>query len=191
MIDKGVIQRIGRGKYTLGKQKPFQPVITEELSKLYIDLEEEFPFLDICLWTTKWITPWMLHVPNNHEIIIEVEGGSEESVFDFLSDTYENIFLNPKRELLDRYAKKDQTIFIVKKLVTHAPLLKVNEVTISSLEKLLVDLIADKKLFSGYQGRDLDQIIENAFSFHTIKKDTMLRYAGRRKRTEEVQKRIS
>jgi len=86
LIDDGVIQRVGRGKYKLGKQKEFKPLLSEEIQILYLKLKEEFPFLDISIWSTKWITQWMLHIPNNYETIIEVEKGSEESVFYFLSD---------------------------------------------------------------------------------------------------------
>ena len=54
----------------------------------------------------------------------------------------------------------------------------------------MVDLLLDIDLFSAYQGRDLDSIIENCFEHYTINKDKMLRYADRRGKKNFVAKRI-
>tara|TARA_R110002033_G_scaffold165923_1_gene204244 strand:- start:5780 stop:6526 length:747 start_codon:yes stop_codon:yes gene_type:complete len=180
LVDNGIIQRIGRGKYSLGKQKEFTPVISNENESLYLTLKEEYPFLDISIWTTQWVAQWMLHIPGTYETIIEVEKGSEESVFYFLSDIRNNVFLNPSKDILNKYAKTEKPIVIIKNLVTSSPLQIVSNVQIPSIEKILVDLIVDNDLFSAYQGRDLTSIIENAFEYNTINMDTLLRYAGRR-----------
>jgi len=132
----------------------------------------------------------MLHIPNNYETIIEVEKGSEENVFYFLSDIQENVFLNPSKDILDKYANRNESIVIIKNLITDAPLQDVEQVKIPSIEKILVDLIVDIRLFTGYQGRDLDSIIENAFQYNTINKDTLLRYAERRRKKLFVKERI-
>jgi hypothetical protein len=187
LVDKNVIQRVGRGIYKLGKQKEFTPIISKEINSIYLKLKEEYPFLDISIWSTQWIAKWMLHIPNSYETIIEVEKGSEENVFYFLGDIKENVFLNPPRDILDKYANTKESIVIIKNLVTDAPLQKVEQVQIPSIEKILVDLIVDKELFSAYQGRDLNSIIENAFEYNTINKDKLLRYAKRRKKNPIVE----
>ncbi|MFK5891517.1 MAG: hypothetical protein QM486_12380 [Flavobacteriaceae bacterium] len=190
LVNEGIIQRIGRGKYKLGKQKEFKPVVSEENQFLYLKLKGEFPFLDISIWSIKWVAQWMLHIPNNYETIIEVEKGSEENVFYFLSDIRNNVFLNPSNDILDKYANRKESIIIVKNLITGAPLQKIEKVTIPSIEKILVDLIVDTELYTAYQGRDLDSIIENAFQYNTIKKDTLLRYADRRGKKLFVKEKI-
>ena len=190
LVDEGIIQRIGRGIYKLGKQKEFTPVVSEENQILYLKLKEEFPFLNISIWSTKWVAQWMLHIPNNYETIIEVEKGSEENVFYFLSDIRGNVFLNPSKDILDKYANRNESIIIIKNLITDAPLQNVEQVKVPSIEKILVDLIVDTELYTAYQGRDLDTIIENAFEYNTIKKDTLLRYANRRRKKLFVKERI-
>jgi len=45
-------------------------------------------------------------------------------------------------------------------------------------------------LYTAYQGRDLGSIIENAFQYNTIKKDTLLRYADRRGKKLFVKEKI-
>ena len=186
LVDKGIIQRIGRGKYKLGKQKEFTPVISNENKSLYSTLKEEFPFLDISIWTTQWVAQWMLHIPGTYQTIIEVEKGSEENVFYFLSDIWQNVFLNPSKDILNKYAKTEEPLIIIKNLVTDSPLQIVDKVQTPSIEKILVDLIVDTELFSAYQDRDLNSIIENAFEYNTIKMDKLLRYAGRRRKETMV-----
>ena len=189
-MDEGIIQRIGRGKYKLGKQKEFIPLVSEETQNLYLKLKEKFPFLDISIWSTKWITQWMLHILNNYEIIIEVEKGSEENVFYFLSDIRDNVFLNPSKDTLDKYANRNESIVIIKNIITDAPLQDIKKVKAPRIEKILVDLIVDTELYAAYQGRDLGSIIENALQNNTIKKDTLLRYAARRRKKPFVKERI-
>lgn len=132
----------------------------------------------------------MLHIPNNYETIIEVEKGAEDNVFYFLSNIRKNVFLNPSKDILDKYANRNESIVIIKNLITDAPLQNIKQVKTPRIEKILVDLIVDTELYTAYQGRDLDSIIENAFQYNTIKKDTLLRYADRRRRKPFVKERI-
>lgn len=190
LVDTGIIQRIGRGKYKLGKQKEFTPAISKEIIDLYSKLKEEYPFLDISIWSTQWITQWMLHIPSSFEMIVEVEKGSEESIFYFLSDLRENVFLNPSEDILNKYAITSEPIIIVKNLVTGSPLQMVENVQIPGIEKILVDLVVDNKLYASYQGRDLYNIIENALEHNTINEDKLLRYANRRTKGSLVEQLI-
>jgi len=189
-VEKGVIQRIGRGIYKLGQQKEFTPLLSEEHKSIYKKLKEEYPYLDICIWSTKWLVSWMLHIPGNYETIIEVEKGAEESIFYYLSTNRENVFLNPTQDLLSKYAKNSNEVVIVKNLVTDAPLQMVGDVQIPTLEKILVDLIVNTGPFYAYQGRDLVSIVENAFENNTIKMDKLLRYASRRRKKTDVENEI-
>lgn len=133
----------------------------------------------------------MLHIPNNYETIIEVEKGSEENVFYFLSDIRGNVFLNPSKDILDKYSNKNEDMIIIKNLITDAPLQNVEQIKIPRIEKIIVDLIVDDKLYATYQGRDLDSIIENAFQYNTINEDTLFRYADRRTKKPLVKERVN
>lgn len=146
--------------------------------------------MDISIWSTEWVMPWMLHIPGKYEVFIEVEKEAEESVFYFLSDFRDNVFLNPSRDLLVKYAKDGNDLVVVKNLVTGAPLQKVDEIQVPGIEKILVDLIVDNELFAAYQGRDLESIIENAFEFLSINRDRLFRYATRRGKKEIVEQTI-
>lgn len=132
----------------------------------------------------------MLHVPKNTETIIEVEKGSEENVFYFISYSYSNVFLNPSVDILEKYSDDTQDKIIIKNLITDSPLQKCDNVQIPSIEKILVDLILDDKLFSHYQGRDLYHIIKQAYKHNTINEDKLFRYSKRRGKKDVVEQAI-
>jgi hypothetical protein len=140
----------------------------------------------MAIWSTKWIAQWMLHLPGSFETIIEVEKGSEQNVFYFLSEKRDNVFINPSKDIIEKYAKTTKPVIIIKNLITDAPLKKINKIQIPTLEKIIVDLIIDVELYSAFQGRDLEAILESAFEYTTINEDRLFRYATRRKKTNEV-----
>ena len=76
-------------------------------------------------------------------------------------------------------------VFFVKNLVSEAPLQKVSNVLMPTLEKLLVDILRDTDFFY-LQGSESERIIENAFNLYTVNQSRLFRYAGRRKVKEEL-----
>ena len=133
LVEKGIIQRIGRGKYRLGIQKAFTPLVNKATKTLYTTLKSEHPYLDISIWSTVCVSQWMLYIPEINKIIIDVEKGTEDSVFYFLSDIRKNVFLNPTRDILDKYAQENKNQIIVKNLVTDAPLQKIDSLRSSNI----------------------------------------------------------
>ena len=186
LIEENILQRIGKGKYKLGKQREFHPTITSTDKNIFLKLKKEFPFLDISLWSTKWVAQWMLHVPGSFETIIEVEKGSEENVFYFLSEKRDNVFINPNKDIIEKYAKSNKPVIIIKNLITGSPIQKIKDVQIPTIEKIVVDLITDIELYSAFQGRDLEAILESVFEYITINEDKLFRYAERRKKANKV-----
>ena len=54
-----------------------------------------------------------------------------------------------------------------------------------TLEKILVDIIADEELFAAQQG-ELEFIFKSAFDKYNINESKMKRYASRRNRKTEI-----
>jgi hypothetical protein len=66
------------------------------------------------------------------------------------------------------------------------PLQKVDSIFTATLEKILVDLFCEDVLFLFYQGSELGNIYNEAFSTYSINEKSMLRYANRRKRKAKL-----
>ena len=186
LVNQTVIYRIGRGKYTLREVREFTAPVSLRLKQLFGQLSNEFPYTKMCIWTTTWLHDWMLHLPAAHFLLVETEKGAEESRFYFLKEIRKNVFLQPSANLLEKYARYDKEIIIVKTLISQSPLVKKGKIVVPHLEKILVDLVADEELFQAFQGRDLLEIYSNSQRLYAVNEGRLLRYAQRRGRRETV-----
>lgn len=185
LTELAIIHRIKRGAYSLKEQKKFKPIISDELYNLYQEIKEHFPFINLSVWYTKWLNQFMHHQMGKFFVLIEVDRGVEASVFYHLREKYNHLFLNPSIEILEKYGGDQKENIIIKSLISEAPLLKVNEIQIAPLEKILVDLLSDT-LFEAYQGQELENIYASTLEQYNINQARMLRYAKRRSKKEEV-----
>jgi len=187
----GIINNPERGVYSITDKQIFNPEINQNLKKIYNKIHKEFPFIDLCVWNTKWLNDLMRHQPFKNYTIIEVEKEAEEQIFNAISEWNKNVYFNPNEEILERYiSSNSEEVTIVKNLDTEAPTTKNNKITIPTLEKLLVDIIIDKELFAAQQG-EIEFIYQSAFKKYAINTAKMKRYAIRRNRETELEKIIN
>ena len=183
----GVIRSLSRGVFAIGKLSIYVPGMDENIAKLGDSLSSQFSGLRYCIWPTKIINEFMLHIPGNSQTIIEVEADALEPVFNYLKDLKtSDVFLQPSEIELERYVSEKENPIIIKSLVTRSPIQIVNNVPTVTLEKLIVDLFSDKKLFSAYQGSELTHIINKAIDKYSIDATKMLLYAARKTKDKEL-----
>jgi hypothetical protein len=182
LTQKGIMQRVGRGKFRLGNSKTFIPEISPKLKSLYNKIHKEFPFTTVCVWHTAVFNEFMQHQMGKFYYMIEVEKESAEAIFYTLKEQNLAVFLNPNQEILDKYLPENKDIYIVKSLVSEAPVQKVKGVCTLSIEKMLVDIFCDETLFAAQQGAEMRIVFNEALSRYTVNQSKMLRYANRRKK---------
>ena len=187
LVKKGILKRIGRGTFTLRETKHFLPEITPEQKTLHKKIKKKFPFLELCIWNTSSLNEFSIHQTNQHFQIIEVEKETTQSIFIYLKEQKKNVFLEPTKEVFERYVTDSKNVIIIKTLITEAPTLNIDNVKTSSLEKILVDIFCNEIIFSAYQGNEMKTIYKNAFSKYAINGSKLLRYANRRGKKEELQ----
>jgi len=128
----------------------------------------------------------MLHQPGRFYQLIEVEKDGMESLFYFLKDKNVSVYMDPSPELIRRYLIDEKEPWIVKPLVSESPTQEIEGVTTVTIEKMLVDIFCDPKIFSAQQGAEMDQIFKEAFEKYAISESKMLRYASRRRKKSEL-----
>lgn len=192
LTQKGILHRLSRGVYTLseGEIKKYTPEIDKSLKKLFGKINQQFPFVNTCVWSTKWLNEFMLHQPVRFYTILEVDRDVMDSVFYALNDHEKDIFLDPSTEILDQYVAKAKEPVIITHLTTEAPIQEINQVSTITLEKMLVDICCDPDLYGTFQGEELQRIYRTAFDKYHINEPRMLRYATRRTKKAEIQKLI-
>lgn len=186
MVQKGVLNRIGRGKFQLGKGRSYLPEISPKLKSIYSKLRKEFPYLKICIWNTSALNEFMLHQSGNFYILIEVEKEAVQSIFYFLKEANCSVFIEPTNDILDKYLPADKDSLIITSLITEAPIQTINGMNTVSLEKMLVDIFCDEIIFSAQQGKEMRTIFKEAFAKYTINENRMLRYSDRRGKKEAL-----
>jgi len=186
----GIIKNPSRGVYSLENRTVFQPVIDINLKKFFNKIKREYPYINFCIWNTKWLNDVMRHQPFKQYQIIEVEKDAAEQVFNTLNEKVKNVFLNPDTEIFERYINNTEDAVIIKYLVSEAPLNNVNNIVIPTLEKLLVDMLIDVDIFSAQQA-EIEFIYSTAFNKFQINRNKMKRYALRRNRESKVEELIN
>ncbi|MBA4283839.1 MAG: hypothetical protein C0432_06070 [Candidatus Puniceispirillum sp.] len=182
----GLINNLSRGIYTIGKIETFSPKINPKLKKIAARIHKTYPFINYCVWDSSWLNDLMRHQPFKHFAIVEVEKIAAEQVFNDLNNNFPNVYINPDNTFFDRYISVLDNVVIVKNLNSEAPTLKLNELTIPTLEKILVDILIDDNLFAAQQG-ELDFIFKSAFDKYAINESKMKRYAARRNRETQLE----
>jgi len=184
--EMGWLSRIGKGVYSTESKQHFVPNTSDELKKLGSLLRKAFPFLELCITDSFWINSFISLQHFSRRLIIESEKGSEESVFDLLSQTYDRVLLKPSRKEIELYGAGRSELFLVKKLVSQPPIMSVDDIPVPTLEKLLVDTFSDQIVYDYLQGSLLAEFFTDAFSRFAIDQSTLRRYATRRGKWESI-----
>lgn len=160
------------------------PEISTKLKSVHSKLKREFPYLEICIWNTSSLNEFMIHQPGRFYILIEVEKDATQSVFFFLKEGKYPVFVEPTEEIFEKYLSDEKENFIVRSLITEAPLQKVEGLNTVTIEKMLVDVFCDELVFSAQQGAEMRTIFLEALNKYSVNENRMLRYADRRRKKE-------
>ena len=189
--NKNIIKSIQRWYYTISYKSKYKPEISGEILKLAKVISERFEDVKHCIWDTDWINEFAQHQSGKKLIIIEIEKDFVESLYYELKDNFRfDFYLNPDEKVIDFYISESQNPVIIKKLITRSPISKRAEKKIKFytplLEKILVDLFTENKLFYFYQGAELMHVYENALKNYSLNYTKLFSYAKRRDREQDI-----
>ncbi len=191
LVQSGIISRIGRGKFKMGMSKIYFPEVSPKMKSIHKKLKKEFPYLKTCIWNSSSLNEFMVHQPGRFYLIVEVEKEAALSVFYFLKEFYQYIFIEPTNDILNKYLPVDKEALIIKPLITESPVQNTNGINTISIEKLLVDIFCDEVVFAAQQGAEMRTIFNEAFRKYSVNRDRMFRYANRRRKKENLKEYLS
>jgi hypothetical protein len=191
LVQAGVLKRIGRGKFVIGKGRLYMPEISSKIKSIHSKLIKEFPYLKICIWNTSSFNEFMIHQPGRFYILVEVEKEATQSVFFFLKENKYSVFVEPTKELIEKYIPYEKENLIVKALVSEAPVQMIKNVNTPTLEKMLVDVFCDDLIFAAQQGSEMRTIFQEAIDKYVLNENRMLRYADRRRKKDNFREYLS
>lgn len=189
--DKNIIRPLKRGLYVISYKPKYKPEISPELIKLAKRITDKFEDVKHCIWETEWLNEFSQHQASRRMILIEIEKDFIESLYYELKvSTRNEIYLNPNDKTIDLYIAESDYPVIIKKLITRSPIAGKTEKGVNYytplLEKILVDLFAEERLFYYLQGPELMHIYEYAISNYAINFTKLFSYAKRREREQDI-----
>ena len=176
-----IIKSIKRGIYSFNIKRKYQPEVSEKLKRIYSEVKRKKISDNICIWSSFWINEFMIHQPMRNVILLEVDPDVVETIYYFLRDkVYKKIYIKPDEYIMHNYAMEEQEPIILLPFKSRSPVEKHNKIITPSLEKMLVDLFADAKLFYWLQGEELTNIFNEAYLKYNLNFSTLISYARRR-----------
>lgn len=179
-----MLSRIGRGKFTIGKSKIYTPELSSGIKSIQSKLIKQFPYLTVCIWSTSLLNEFMIHQPGRFYILIEVDKEAVQAVFFYLKEQRFSVFIEPTKDLIEKYLPEEKETLIVKSLVSEAPLQVINGINTPAIEKILVDIFCDDVIFAAQQGPEMGTIFQEVLNKYTVNENRMMRYANRRRKKE-------
>ena len=182
-----IITAMKKGLFTFSFKLIFKPEIGEVEKKISGKIEKQFDQLKYCIWSTKITHEFMLHIPGKVITILQVEKDALEPVYSFLKgENIRNIFIEPEDKEIERYIYEAENAIVLQSLVSKSPTQEIKNVATTTLEKLIVDLYCDKKLFAAFQGSEFVHIINNAYNRYAIDFTKLFNYSKRRRKETEL-----
>ena len=189
LLKRKEIVRVGRNRYVWNeeaKKYSYEPMHSEAYQQLEEFLHQRYPLADYVHWELCQLNEFMNHQFGKNLQMVDVEPMLAESVFDVLVEQFAGkVLYRPDRKTLRLYL--GTTEIIVKNLITLAPHDRKRPHAIR-IEKLIVDLFADKVVRELYNLADLPEALEQMFDVYAIDETTMFRYASRRNAKERLRK---
>jgi hypothetical protein len=181
-----IIKNVRTGIYTLEQKQTFHPAPDLLLKRIGKFLETSLDHHFYNVWTTAWLNELIELQATSFLYVLEVDRDSMQGVFFNLRDSgiSTNLFLKPDEKVIENYISELDKALVIEPMITRAPVMKVKNIIFPTLEKILVDLYCEEKLFFAYQGHQLAKIYEACFDKYIINFSRLFNYSKRRKREE-------
>ena len=180
--------RVGYDEYTTSERHflpEYRPIYTEDVLRIEKFLKEKYPELSFVMFESVVLNEFLNHQIAQNTIYVQVEKDLSTYIFDLLKQELGGMVLyKPNRAEFSRYWTRG--CVVVLELISQAPLSssQPHEITI---EKLLVDIIADKSIEATYSPSELPEIIRNIRENYRVDVKKMNRYAGRRGKAKIIE----
>lgn len=187
MIQSGIIERRGYGEYSIADDKKlriYTPAYSEESVRIMGELSAKYPYVAFTVFETALLNSFLNHLIGQNTIFLQVEKDNSIYVFRYLQEEgYTNLLYKPGIDEFHLYFQCG--MIVVTDLISEAPVRNDEPHTIM-LEKMLVDICADKLIASTYSKAELPAVFEQVKERYVLDRPRMIRYARRRNKASEI-----
>ena len=189
MVRDGVLTRLGYDSYSLSSDSPkdeYIPAYTDTAADLIRLISEAYPYVTFTVFETVLMNEFLNHLIAQNTIFIQAEKESSIYAFRFLQEQgFANVMYKPDKNDFNLYWSKE--CIVVTDMISEAPL-RTDRPHSIMLEKMLVDMMADKLIAGTFSKSEFPDIMEQVQSRYQLDKVRMMRYARRRNRQDVILK---
>ena len=189
LVRDGALTRYGYDSYSLTSdhtKDEYVPVYSDTAEGLIRLISEKYPYVQFMVFETVLMNEFLNHLIAQNTVFIQVEKESSIYVFRFLQEQgIQNVMYKPGKKDFNLYWSKD--CVIVTDMISEAPI-RADKPHYIMLEKMLVDMSADKLIAVTFSKAELPDVYEQAQSRYLLDKVRMLRYSRRRNRQDVLLK---
>lgn len=186
---RNLIAEVKRGVYMLSKKRVFEPPLNAGILKIRKLIDQQYDPYYYNVWDTIWLNEFTELQATSSLIVLEVGKEQIDSVFFSLKNKgFKEVFIKPDKGIVEHYVSEAKHPVIIKPFVSRSPnqLAQPDLVMIPTLEKILVDLYCDDKVYFAFQGHQLLNIYRVAAAEYALNFSTLFAYAKRRNREDEI-----
>lgn len=162
MLENNLIERVGHGIYSKKEntKEIYSYSNSDDVLRIREIMKTEFPLINFCIWDLTILNEFVNHLIGHNHIIMEVEKDGIGFVYESLKERLKNtILMTPNAKELERYST-DNDVYLINS-ISEAPVRPDGTIT---LEKLIVDLFANKTLLKLLSKGDYPQALEEMFN---------------------------
>lgn len=187
LIRQGKAVRVGRGVYGFMPMKRFSPVLSETARRVCSVLHDKFRYLVVTVTDSAVLGQFMNLQPFSTIVVLETKKTATGAVLSALRKEEVDAYAKSDYKKLEHYFSTPQLFLVRPELSVNPILTQKGNIRISSLEKILVDLVCDDDIYGQYQGEELRNIFQGSTNGYAINYSQMLKYAAARKKKDSVQ----
>ena len=178
---QGLIKRIANGLYVASdtqKADYFSYSRSETTQSIELLLKNKFPLIDFLVFDKTQLNEFLNHQIAKNTVFVETEEMLLENVFEALREQFPSVLFSPSPDGLARYG--DENSIVVGALPCRYPKNKKRKHEFS-IEKLIVDLFANKLLNEFLSNADYPAALETIFSVYHVNESALFSYAKYRR----------
>ena len=187
LVRSGRLMRVSQGHYIITESnKKYYSYKSMNTKAIAVKdcITSNFPLINFILFEMVQLNEFVNHQIGKNTIFIEIEKYVEDAVFERLREEYESVLFFPNPDDFYRYSDSDS--IVVKSLPCRYPKNAIDKHGIS-IEKLIVDLFANKIISNSISRGDYPDAITEMFSRYQVNEIKLFRYASIRRITSDLE----
>jgi hypothetical protein len=189
LVKEQFIHKIGRGLYSFEFKPEYVPELSLKTKRLYNRIKS-YCHTDLVVWDTSLLNNIADINIDRHWMFFQTSKKELEPLFNNILDFSKQCFLQPDKEIINRYLIPQSEAIILTPLISETPVYKNGDYITLSIEGILLNAWLRNENYLKPIGFNIQEIYSKAFLKYNINQSKLLRFAARRDKRTEIEELI-